>query len=112
MARQINTYVSTGAAAIAYSTPAITAGKRKVISVMIHFNSAPTTSGNLTIKYDPAGALYDTQLLAVNPGSSSLTDIVWSPDGELLLVPGEVLTITYANADTKTYGITIKMEEV
>lgn len=102
---------ATGSAAI-NKTTAIAAAF-KLTKILVHFDSAPTTSENLVVTLDSgAGAAYDTVLYSVDPSASSLTDIVYTPDGECSLVSGDEIKVAFTNTDTVTYGVSIYYEEL
>lgn len=78
-------------------------------TLTIHFSSAPTTAGYLTLTLDSAaGGAFDTVLYRIDPSTNSTTDVFASALG-LLLVPGDALRTTYANADNRTIGVTLGM---
>jgi hypothetical protein len=97
---------ATGAAAI-NTTTAITA-EFKLLKVLCHFSSAPTTSENFVVTLDSnAGAAYDTALMTRNPSLSSATDLVYIPEGDAKFVAGDEIKVTFTNTDTRTYGLSI-----
>lgn len=98
---------TTGAVAIAASLSA-----RDCITlrqVTLHFSSAPTTSENLVFKITNAtdGAAYDTVIYTADPSTLSMTDLLWIPGNETVLVSGDSFDISYTNTDTRTYGLKI-----
>ena len=101
---------ATGAVAIANST-AITRPAR-LMSVTVKFSAAPTTSENLTITKDArAGAAYDAVLLTTDPSATSATSILYQPDADLWLEPGDAIATAYTNTDTRTYGLLVTVIE-
>jgi len=97
---------ATGAAAI--NTTTTIAAEFKLLKVLCHFSSAPTTSENFVITLDSnAGAAYDTAFKSVNPSLSAGTDIVYLPEGEAKFVSGDEIKVTFTNTDTITYGLSI-----
>jgi hypothetical protein len=107
--RPIDKSSATGSGAIAVAA-SVTSDQR-LLSVTLHFSSAPTTSENLTITLDANdGAAYDTLLFSIDPSASSLTDLVWFPDGDLVLENGDAIDIAYTNTDSRTYGLQVTTE--
>lgn len=98
----------TGASALAASiaaaddeTPFLVRGFR------LHL-SAAGASGNLTVKVNSAkGSEYDTILLTQD--MTSITDLVNTT--EVYLAAGDTLDFAWANAGTKTYGLTVIKED-
>jgi len=75
-------------------------------AIILHFDSAPTTAGDLVITIHPIeGAAYNTTLVLFDPSASSITDMVYQPNIPLLCKNGDTISIAYANPDGKTYGI-------
>lgn len=101
--------IATGAAAIDHT---ITPGAIfRIVKVELHLNVAPTTSENFVIAADAGdGAVYDAVLLKVDLTVGSLTDVVWVPDDLDLHKADDVLTITWTNTNTKTWGLRIGIE--
>jgi hypothetical protein len=94
--------------AVAINTTTAIANEFKLLKVLCHFSSAPTTSENFVVTLDSAaGAAYDTVLKSVNPSSTSSTDIVFLPEGEMKFVSGDEVKVTFTNTDTRTYGLSI-----
>ena len=78
-------------------------------TLTIHFSSAPTTAGYFSLTLDSVdGAAYDTVLYRIDPSVTATTDVFANNLG-LLLVPGDALRTTYANADARTIGVTCGM---
>lgn len=107
----VHKYPFTGAAAIAAeSAVPAESGKRRLVSVTLHFSADPGVE-NLTITLDAnAGAAYDT-LLKIQ-AMSGVVDFVWVPPVEIILEPGDAIDIVQANALTRTYGLQVTMREV
>lgn len=101
---------ATGAAAIAATTAST---KRfRLIAVTCKLDGAPTTSEDFVVNLNALdGAGYDTDLLRVDPSLVSATDIVYIPDGDLLVEAGDQVVVAFANTDTNTYGLRIVIEE-
>ncbi|MBU1173445.1 MAG: hypothetical protein KKD44_28075 [Proteobacteria bacterium] len=111
MSQRIYKTYATGAAAIAATqvVPAVpTASQRRLTDVHVHFDVAPAAAANLTITLNAvATAPYDTLLSTAS--MVGLTDYVWFPNGDLWLAGGDSIDVAYANADARTYGVTITM---
>lgn len=106
----VNKTSATGTGAITASH-AVT-GNERVLSVTLHFNTAPTTSQSFTITLDANdGASYDTLLFSIDPSASSITDLVWFPDGDLVCEDGDAIDLAYTNTDGRTYGVQITTED-
>ena len=74
--------------------------------------AAPTTSENFTITLDAnAGAAYDVLLYTLDLSSGSTTDLIWFPDEDLYIEPGDALDVAFANTDTGTYGLQVVLME-
>lgn len=114
MAKQIREYKFTGAAGIVASTVA-TGGlhNEQVLEISIHLSVAPTSHENLVISLDYPATAYDSPLVTIDLASvPGTTEILWVPDGDLVLLPLEYVRVAYTNTDVRTYGIVIKTEEV
>ena len=113
MSRQFRAekYNATGSAAISKSV-AVT-NLTRVASVTLHLSAAPTTSEDFEITLNAnAGAVYDTLLYSLDLSSGSTADLVWYPDEDFLLETGDAIDITFANSDTRTYGLQVTTEEL
>lgn len=109
--RVFNKTSATGSGAITASH-AVSSWER-ILSVTLHFSSAPTTSQSFTITLDANdGASYDTLLFSIDPSVSSITDLVWFPDGDLVCEDGDAIDLAYTNTDGRTYGVQITTEDV
>jgi hypothetical protein len=94
---------TTGAAAIAKTVTAATAWD--LYEIRIHL-SAAGGEGNLTATMDAAaGAAYDVLLLTQD--MTAQTDYVYHPEYPIHFAAGDELDIAWANAQTKTYGLTV-----
>jgi len=113
MAASVYKVNATGAVAFS-STATVPAGRHYRLShVTLNLDAAPTTSENMTITLDMnAGAEYDVLLYSVDLSVASTTDVVWWPDDELYLEPGDAVTVAYGNTDLAIYGVQITMEAV
>ena len=94
---------------------AVPAGEAyRVMHVTLRYSAAPTTSENLTIGLDShAGAVYDTVFYTLDPSASSVSHVVWFPDGfEWIVEGGDVVAVSYANTDNNTIGAEITLKRV
>lgn len=105
-------YNATGAAALALSTTM--ASHFRLKEVTVHFNTAPTTAGNLTLTLNATdGAAYDTVIRKRDPAADGATDYSFEFEGDgLLCENGDEIDVAYANADARTYGVRIVCEAV
>ena len=102
---------ATGSAAIAASMAAPSGQARRLVSVGVHFGVAPAAAGSLTVTLDAAaGAAYDTLLQSAS--MVGVTDWLWLPEQELILMPDDAVAVVYANADGRTYGVHITLKAV
>lgn len=102
---------ATGSSAI--STTTSVSDNFKLNSITVHFDSAPTTSEDLTVTIDANdGSEYDTVVFSTDPSEDSATDVVFIPDGELLLENGDEIQVDYTNTDGNTYGLRIVTQTV
>lgn len=109
--RVFNKTSGTGSGAI--STSHAVSSYEQVLSVTLHFSAAPTTSQDFTITLDANdGSAYDTVLFSIDPSVSSMTDLVWFPDGVLVCEDGDAIDLSYTNTDGRTYGVQITTEDV
>lgn len=84
----------------------------RLICVTCHLDAAPTTSEDFVVTLDALdGAAYDTVLMSVDPSLVSATDVVYIPDGDLIVEAGDQIAIAYTNTDGNTYGTRIVIEE-
>lgn len=84
----------------------------RLLSVTARWNVAPTTSENYTITWNyPDGGEYSTLLLSEDPSVGSVTNIVYQPDGDLILADGDTLTIAHPNTDGRLIAIQVRTEE-
>jgi hypothetical protein len=101
----------TGAVAISNST--VIQRVARLVSVSVKFSVAPTTSENLTVTLNNVeGVAYDVVLLSTDPSSGAVTSIVYLPDSELWLAPGDSIDVAYTNTDTRTYGLQVTTMEM
>jgi hypothetical protein len=114
MSASVFKYYSTGTAAVAYGDCVVPMGQAyRVVSVTCAFNAAPTTAGAFTVTLDDyQGPVYDVLIYSVDPSAGAITDILWQPEEELMLIGGDALAVAYANPDARNYGITITVKAV
>jgi len=75
-------------------------------SVSVHLNGAGG-AGNLTVTVDAAaGAAYDVVLLTQD--MTSVVNMHWQPERPIELSNGDKVVVAWANAGTKTYGLTVR----
>ena len=82
--------------------------------ISVNFDSAPTTSENITLTQNPGSLFADrpsTVLFSNDPAATSATDVVniWEAGG-LKMQPGDEVTLAYTNTDTKTVKAEIVVE--
>lgn len=94
---------ATGAAALATT---LAPGVRfRLHEVRIHLSEAGA-SGNFTATVDAAaGAAYDAVILTQD--MTTITDLIWQSDRIMQFEAGDEINFAWANAGTKTYGLTI-----
>jgi hypothetical protein len=99
---------STGSAAIALTCAP--ADQYQVVTVLVHFSAAPTTAADLNITVNSGnGPEYDTLIYTIDPSTSSITSLVWSPCS-MILLKGDAVEVSYSNPDDRTYGVTVYYE--
>ena len=75
-------------------------------SVGIHL-SAAGAAGNLTVTLDAAaGSAYDVVLLTQD--MTTITDLFWQPDRPVELAEDDKIVVAWANASTRTFGLTVR----
>ena len=78
-------------------------------AILIHFDTAPTTSENLVISYtNDDSEDFTTELHKQDPSVNSLADLVLEWDNGFVLDPGDAIKIAYPNTDERKIGITVK----
>ena len=103
----------TGTAALGFAFLVPPGQHYRLMHVTCAFNNAPTTSENFTIEWDvSAGGVYDILLYTLDPSAASTTDILWQPDEELILGPGDAIDVNFANTDAANYGAQITFKAV
>jgi hypothetical protein len=85
----------------------------RLISVSCVFDIAPTTAEKLTINLNNAhGNPYDLLLYTLDVSAGATTAILWQPDEELMLVPGDAIDVAYAGSDGRNYGLVYTVKRV
>ena len=85
----------------------------RVVSVTCNFNAAPVSLENFTITWDNVnGAVYDLLLYTLDPGATAKSEILWQPDEEIIMVPGDAVWVQYDNTDARNYGAQITFKAV
>ena len=84
----------------------------QIISVECSIKPASTTALEyFTITRDSSGgANYDVVWYRLDPAVVPTIDLVWQPDGKLLLFGGDALDVAWANVQGRTWGLTITVE--
>ena len=101
-----NRYIDIATGAEAINTTIAPGRAFALESVSVHLNGAGG-AGNLTVTVDAAaGAAYDVVLKTID--MTSVTDWVWQPDRPIELAKDDKIIIAWANAGTKTYGLTVR----
>jgi hypothetical protein len=85
----------------------------RLMTVACNFNAAPTTSEDFTITWDNvSGAIFDLLLYTLDPSVGITTDILWQPDEEIILIPGDAILVQFANTDARNYGLQVTFKAV
>ncbi len=101
---------ATGAAAIAATTAS--AKRFRLICVTCHLDAGPTTSEDFRVILAAlGGAEYVTTLKQVDLSLVGAVDVVYIPDGDLLVEAGDQISAIYQNTDGATFGLRIVIEE-
>jgi len=104
----IGVHRASGGGAINETVIVPVGSQRDVVSVELHLSAAPTTAGYFYVTKDSGeGAAYDTVAYKVDPSATSMTDLVWQPEQPYILIGGDAIDVTYANADGRTWGLII-----
>lgn len=97
---------TTGALAVSKSEATPKANKQWVLNEVRISLDAVGASGTLTITInDASGAAYDHVLLTQD--MTAIQYLRYVPSGEVILAPADTIDIAWANANTKTYGLTV-----
>jgi hypothetical protein len=93
----------TGAAAVAYTLKPATPFRLRELRIHL---SAAGGAGNLTATMDAGeGAAYD--LVVLTQDMTAVVDLIWTPTNPLQFEAADEIDFAWANAQTKTYGMTI-----
>lgn len=104
----IGVHRASGGGAINETVTVPVGSQRDVVSVELHLSAAPTTSEYFIVTKDSlGGAEYDVVAYKVDPSATSMTDLVWRPEQPYILIGGDAIDVTYANADGRVWGLTI-----
>jgi hypothetical protein len=83
----------------------------RLLMVTVKFSAAPTTSENLTVRYNHVdGGEYNPLLMSTDPSDGSVTDVVYIPDAKLLLGANDSITVAYTNTDHRLVAAQVMME--
>ena len=111
MGASVYRFVGTGAGPVAVSAEAPSGQSYRLVSVTVHFSAAPAAAGSLTVTLDAAeGADHD--VLLQTESMVGLTDYVWLPEQDYLIMPGDAVDVAYANPDSRVYGVRITLKAV
>src|SRR5574343_341000 len=111
MASSVYKIVGTGGAAIALVGTVPTGLAYRLVSVAVHFSAAPASAGSLTVTLDAAEG-NDHDVLLQTASMVGLTDYVWLPDQDYMVIGGDAIDVAYANPDASTYGVRITLKAV
>lgn len=84
----------------------------KVIAVYLKFQAVPTANDFDITVVDLAQPFYNTTVFSVNPGTLGITNVSWVPDGEVMVLPGQTLDLTFTNTGTTQFGLTVIYETI
>jgi len=113
MSGNVFTFSYTGTALMNH-TAVVPAGQHwRLMHVTCNFNAAPTSLENFTVTWDNVnGAVYDVLLYTLDPGATATSDILWQPDEDIILIPGDGVWVKYDNTDARVYGAQITFKAV
>jgi len=98
------TLVLSGTGSGALSFTSSIAAEWRLESFTILFDSAPTTSEDLTLTIDATdGSAYDAVIFSSDPSVGSKTSLYWAVGG-LNFEAGDEIKLSYTNTDANTYG--------
>ena len=88
--------------------------KLKLLSVELKWSAAPTTAENVTIdKISAHGTTqYDVNILTRDPSVGAITSLIYMPDKDYFLSPGDEIKVAYTNTDTKVIAGVIVVQAV
>lgn len=111
MGASVYRFTGTGGAAVAVTGEVPSGQCYRVVSVTAHFSAAPVSAGSLTVTLDAAdGSDYDT--LLQTESMIGLTDYVWLPNQDYMILGGDAVRVAYANPDNRTYGVRVTLKAV
>lgn len=111
MGASVFTTVGTGGGALAVTAEAPTGAVYRLVSVGVHFSAAPASAGSLTVTLDAReGSDFDT--LLQTESMVGVTDYVWLPDQDYLILGGDAIDVAYTNPDMRTYGARVTLKAV
>ena len=97
--------VTNATGAVAIATTLAPARAFQLLEVRVHLSDAGG-AGNLTATVDAAaGAAYDLNIITQD--MTAITDYVWQPSYPMFFASGDEIDFAWANANTRTYGLTI-----
>jgi hypothetical protein len=106
MINHIRVLNATGTVAIA--TTLVPAQAFRLKEVRIHL-SAAGGAGNFTATVDAnAGTAYDLNIITQD--MTAVVDFIWQPDTPLQFESGDEIDFAWANANGRTYGLTVVYE--
>ena len=59
---------------------------------------------------DLGNPAYNTVIFSANPGTLGVTNISYIPDGEVIIAASQEFHVTFTNAASTQYGVTITYE--
>ena len=111
MGASVYRITSSGAGAVALSSTVPSGACYRVVSVGVHLSAAPTSAGSLTVTLDSIdGPEHD--LLIDTTSMIGVTDYLYLPDQDWLVIAGDAVDVAYANPDGRTYGARITLKAV
>lgn len=93
-------------------TPPKSGDSAFILSIKLHFDTAPTTSENFTVAVDSAtAAVHDVNLLTQDMATNA--DLLQTYDGQdgLPIAAGDKLQIDYPNTDTRTWALEVNYRQ-
>ena len=82
----------------------------KIISVNVGFGAIPTANDlNMGI-VDLGNPVYNTIIFSANPGALGITNVSYIPDGEVIIGANQTFDVTFTNAASTQFGVTITYE--
>jgi hypothetical protein len=99
---------STSAIDVDFQTPSYTTAGLELVDVALKFNTAPTTSEDITIGYITAGGVTYVQD-TYDPSTDSDTDVIRRFDKRF--AKGGTITVDYTNTDARSITVAIQYVE-